>query len=426
LFAHEYLLARIGALGRGGLVATPEEVEAALRAISQLADEHGRALDKAFRILGDGALTGPGAVRLQQGMTARHGDVREALEGAFEEVRRLAARNPKGPPKVPPPRMGRAPAGARPSQGDKAGGDPELLKLLQAEMNRAGRSWEAAGQQLGGLLSRLGLSQSPGRAVGQAGNWVVGQRRDVQRRREELLKSDQVSPAFAVGLFAFNMTRTLAALQADPKLTAQLRRAGVDPTKIPAAEDPKQAATWWKSLNDEQRRLYIKTFPAVIGWLDGLPAVARDAANRLTLANRIKQLQATPANERTTFETRDLGGLMNLDVRLKDLKAQGKDVYLLGLDSTTPGPWDGFDSGKNPFPPLFPGYDKLGRAIADTKSGPDGRVIVAIGNPDTADHTGVFVPGTTTELDNFEKELKRGESLWNATNEQVDHHVARI
>ena len=55
----------------------------------------------------------------------------------------------------------------------------------------------------------------------------------------------------------------------------------------------------------------------------------------------------------------------------------------------------------------------------------DGRVIVANGNPDTADHTAVYVPGTTTTLETIggedpdnpkQGDLGRGDELWRDSN----------
>ncbi|MFD0447283.1 alpha/beta hydrolase [Streptomyces indonesiensis] len=46
----------------------------------------------------------------------------------------------------------------------------------------------------------------------------------------------------------------------------------------------------------------------------------------------------------------------------------------------------------------------------------DGRVIIANGNPDTADHTAVFVPGTKTVLGNIDDEIDKSDRLWRQSN----------
>ncbi|MER7133672.1 hypothetical protein [Streptosporangium saharense] len=161
----------------------PEDAQAALRTISRLAEEYGPALDRAFRVLADGALTGPGAERLQAGMAERHAAVRHAFTTAFQQVRALG---PSGPP-VPEPHLTPPPAPPSSREGF-VGGDPDRLNSLSTELGSAGRSWESAGVTLAALLTRLGLGADPGRRVGQAGEWVSSQVTEVNRRRDDLVR----------------------------------------------------------------------------------------------------------------------------------------------------------------------------------------------------------------------------------------------
>ncbi|WP_409331348.1 alpha/beta hydrolase [Trujillonella humicola] len=46
---------------------------------------------------------------------------------------------------------------------------------------------------------------------------------------------------------------------------------------------PPEVAAWWAELSEEERLGWIDTEPALVGMLDGLPAWARDRANRLLL-----------------------------------------------------------------------------------------------------------------------------------------------
>ncbi|MYZ35364.1 alpha/beta hydrolase [Streptomyces sp. SID4917] len=41
----------------------------------------------------------------------------------------------------------------------------------------------------------------------------------------------------------------------------------------------------------------------------------------------------------------------------------------------------------------------------------DGRAIVAVGNPDTAEHTAIQVPGTSNQLDNVGSQINRAKKL---------------
>ncbi|MBX6721735.1 MAG: hypothetical protein IRY92_00645 [Dactylosporangium sp.] len=101
---------------------------------------------------------------------------------------------------------------------------------------------------------------------------------------------------------------------------------------------------WWSGLSPEERAELIRREPERIGSMDGIPAADRDAANRILL-----ERAAAGGNEAA--------------IKLKERLDGRDDLYLLGFD----------ESG-------------------------DGRAIVAVGNPDTADHVATYVPGKGTDL----------------------------
>lgn len=403
---------------RGFWVASPEAAAQALPIVRGMGEEFGPKLEGAYRLLEQGALVGPAADALFTGMTEQHKSVRSAFLDAFDQVHRLA-RQAKPPARVEPPSIRNPPLGLTPAPKDVLSGNPEQLSLLASELNRAGRGWEEAGRTLGQLLGRLGLGRGPGVRIGRAGSWAVLERRDLERRRNQLLKPDM--PTAMAGVV--QAARDAAAMQAltarDPALAARLRASGVDPSQIPAGSAA-DVSGWWKSLTGEQRALYIQSFPARIGWLNGLPSTDRDKANRLTLATRLSTLQNKPPGQLTSFEERDLKRLQKLDQQLKSLAAQRKKVYVLGLDSTTSGPWDGYDQKSGPLDGKLPG------TVIDRDKGPDGRVIIAIGNPDTAAHTGVYVPGTTAELDRIGGDIERAVNLWRQSQQYAGGQVSVI
>jgi hypothetical protein len=167
---------------------TPAEAAQALRVVALLAEEQGDALDRAFRLFGDGALLGPRAVRLHAGLTQRRQEVGLAFTRAFHEVELLATA--RGDPQpVPPPRLRRPPEPLREPPGGFVGGDPDLMQAIDAELAHVSRAWQNAGQVLAVTLVRLGLDSSPGQDVARAGEWLDEQRPDLRRRREELLKT---------------------------------------------------------------------------------------------------------------------------------------------------------------------------------------------------------------------------------------------
>ncbi|WP_405366088.1 alpha/beta hydrolase [Kitasatospora sp. NBC_00039] len=141
---------------------------------------------------------------------------------------------------------------------------------------------------------------------------------------------------------------------------------------IPDGKDPKQNAEWWKGLTPDQQETYLALNAAKIGTLDGLPATARDEANRLVLDQKLDALQAgTPASlglDQSTYDKRK-AALQSIKDKLEETanaKDESHQMFLLGID-----------------PEAYEG---------------DGRAVVSTGNPDKATHTSVFVPGTNTEL----------------------------
>lgn len=176
-------------------MATPQEAEQALRMIARLAEEQGGALDRVFRLFGDGALLGSGAARLHSGLVERHTEVRRALAQAFEQVERLALAG-GDPVRIPAPHLGRPPAALRDPPGGYVGGDPGLMRAVDAELARAGGDWRQAGHALANALAQLGVTTAPGLDLVHAGSWLDDQRADLRRRRADLLKTtpDQATP----------------------------------------------------------------------------------------------------------------------------------------------------------------------------------------------------------------------------------------
>lgn len=110
---------------------------------------------------------------------------------------------------------------------------------------------------------------------------------------------------------------------------------------------PAAAAAWWEGLTPAQREAAVAADPAAVGALDGLPAWARDRANRLLLADAL----AHP--ERAGYATAVL-----VEQRLDDLA--GTTAQLLRFDP--------------------------GREL----------VALSVGDLDTARAVGVLVPGMAT------------------------------
>ncbi|MCU7723282.1 alpha/beta hydrolase [Actinoplanes sp. KI2] len=166
------------------------------------------------------------------------------------------------------------------------------------------------------------------------------------------------------------------------------RLAGIEaavrlPPTAPGPERPACTATpaevrrWWAALTPAERQWLLVTEPGWLAPLDGLPVADRDAANRLLLDDRRTELDqalatAAAGDRRRLRELRH--GLDALADRLDD--DHGPRAYLLRLDLHE-----------------------------------EGRVVIALGDPDHADNVVTHVPGMTAELARFDGELTRAERV---------------
>ncbi|MFJ7247891.1 alpha/beta hydrolase [Kitasatospora sp. NPDC098652] len=162
---------------------------------------------------------------------------------------------------------------------------------------------------------------------------------------------------------------------------------GLTDPYVPDNKDPQKSADWWKSLTPEQQSSYLALYPDRIGQLDGLPATARDEANRLALDQELDSMQAGNARgsgmTAGEYNARE-HNLITLKDQLAehDSAAEDKQLFLLGFD-----------------PKANDGH---------------GKTVIAMGNPDTADHTAVLVPGTGTTIDSTGGNLARVSSMQEA------------
>lgn len=177
---------------------------------------------------------------------------------------------------------------------------------------------------------------------------------------------------------------------------------------------PASNAEWWKGLDAEQQAAWISLRPDAVGALDGLPATVRDEANRIVfdetrgkMQTELNSIPKPPLNEWTWITAGGYPSKVHTDEWM-DWHRQYGDRYehLTGSLKGMQAIQKRFDqTGTNGLPEAY----LLGFSTDD-----DGRAIVANGNPDTADHTAVYVPGTTSDLPGIEGDVNRMVNLWHS------------
>ncbi|SCL64826.1 Alpha/beta hydrolase [Micromonospora citrea] len=145
---------------------------------------------------------------------------------------------------------------------------------------------------------------------------------------------------------------------------------------------PAAVRAWWAGLTPAQRRWLVAHEPGLVGRLDGVPADARDQANRLLLGARREELLAARRAllARVPRGPAELAGLLRVETALAGLDAlagrlaagEAPRAYLLGLGTAG-----------------------------------EGRAVVALGNPDRSARVLTYVPGMTSGLGDATGELGR-------------------
>lgn len=159
---------------------------------------------------------------------------------------------------------------------------------------------------------------------------------------------------------------------------------GLGPNVLPVVGTaPAAAAGWWRSLSDDQRQILLTAYPDRLGALDGLPTLDRDTANRQALHNEL----GAAANSYQNLDEPRYQRLQHLLDKLdaSETAAPNRRLYLLGFDN-----------------------------------GGAGQAVVAVGNPDTAQHTAIVVPGVSTNLDGMGGQIVRATDIL-AASERLDN-----
>ncbi|MGA5193627.1 alpha/beta hydrolase [Streptomyces exfoliatus] len=254
------------------------------------------------------------------------------------------------------------------------------------------------GEGVGSADANKGKAEDIAQRIGDA----VREATEIDGRYAAALRRLKADPGLDVSDAA------LVDAAADTKALQQAAGKYADDDKIPHGKSPKENADWWNGLSQEQRDEYATLYPASVGALDGLPSSVRDDANRMVFAETRAQIQTDLNKPAPNQYIPNPNGNYPAVVLSPEYKQWQKDQERLkeqlnGSDSIQ----DRFDAtGREGLPEAYLlGYDKDGI----------GRAIIANGNPDTADHTAVYVPGTKTNLKDFDEDISRMTDMWRET-----------
>ncbi|MET9396979.1 alpha/beta hydrolase [Kitasatospora sp. NPDC002965] len=173
--------------------------------------------------------------------------------------------------------------------------------------------------------------------------------------------------------------------------------------QIPVAgTDPNSVKQWWSGLTPTQQQRFVHDHPDRIGNLDGIPAVARDGANRLTLQQAKLDLQAQldHLGPEPPAKVAGMNGAVSNPAhdeweRRKALLQE----QVIGVNAIEKRLMTKVDD-KHP-PTYLLGFDTKG----------NGHAIVAVNNPDTADNVSTYVPGTGARLGSIDSDIERSDRM---------------
>jgi hypothetical protein len=193
-----------------------------------------------------------------------------------------------------------------------------------------------------------------------------------------------------------------AAVAAAGRLAGEIGREMMPPADLTPAE----THDWWQALSQQAQDQLIRGFPAMIGWMNGLPATARNAANRLAMSQQkaslereLAELAARPPPA-TDYLGAKAGYVPNPAFTQWQAQVAGIEHQLAGISALAQALALG---GRDGLPPAY----LLGFSTAGI-----GKAIVAFGNPGTADTTVTYVPGVGTALTGALGNSQRAANLW--------------
>ena len=197
---------------------------------------------------------------------------------------------------------------------------------------------------------------------------VMTLHRDIASLEQRTTANEDLMRQAFVG--ADTLGEGLAGGGGSPLATAAMGRPGAPGS----GATPRETAAWWAGLSDAEQEALIAAYPSVIGRTDGLPATARDQANRAMLDEHLARM-----------ESREADGLLG----------EGEERFLENIRATR----DALDSADE-YVDLTTGERPGGQLwlYDPTAFDGDGRVAIAVGDLDTAEDVAVRTPGITNDM----------------------------
>ena len=156
--------------------------------------------------------------------------------------------------------------------------------------------------------------------------------------------------------------------------------------RMPGVDAPPEAVNrWWEALTAVEQAAVIAAAPGLIGGRDGIPAGARDDANRNRLERDLARLRMLARQGRLTPDEQEY---------LENAEAAAEALDRLDGD---------------PVPSLLWAYDP--EAFAHADGSVDGLVAISIGDPDTADSVAVNVAGLGADAQDIGTYVDRAREL---------------
>jgi hypothetical protein len=174
----------------------------------------------------------------------------------------------------------------------------------------------------------------------------------------------------------------------------------------PAGTDPDEVNQWWNALDRAQQQRLISEFPSQLGWMNGLPAWARNEANVEVMTAEQQQLRGQLASLQAKEPPEYLGdSRWGSEINPAWQQWQGQ----ISAIKTKLGEIASVESGIT-YAESKAGVHNVFLLGFNTDG--NGHAIVAVGNPDTAVNTVTYVPGLGSTLSSASGDIGRATALW--------------